>query len=171
MTFLLRKFSYPKWEKNKGLSSDDFSADSITGCTRTTANKLSVWRSDTTDFKSDYVEKLIVALATTMPSPATIDLVWLREEWFADKGILLEDNPGDTKYESVNNLHKDIASLNHKLLAMVGSHMLEQLEVADNYLRINKRDLINLVVKWMRAEGEFTIDDLEEKWQEQLNKL
>ncbi|EGI5543939.1 hypothetical protein V6206_16735 [Enterobacter hormaechei] len=171
MTFLLRKFSYPKWEKNKGLSSDDFSADSITGCTRTTANKLSVWRSDTTDFKSDYVEKLIVALATTMPSPATIDLVWLREEWFAEKGILLEDNPGDTKYESVNNLHKDIASLNHKLLAMVGSHMLEQLEGADNYLRVNKRDLINLVVKWMRAEGEFTIDDLEEKWQEQLKKL
>lgn len=171
MTFLLRKFSYPKWEKNKGLSSDDFSADSITGCTRTTANKLSVWRSDTMDFKSDYVEKLIVALATTMPSPATIDLVWLREEWFSDKGIILEDNPGDTKYESVNNLHKDIASLNHKLLAMVGSHMLEQLEGTDNYLRVNKRDLINLVVKWMRAEGEFTIDDLEEKWQEQLKKL
>ncbi|MEJ8834756.1 hypothetical protein [Enterobacter cloacae] len=117
------------------------------------------------------MEKLIVALATTMPSPATIDLVWLREEWFAEKGILLEDNPGDTKYESVNNLHKDIASLNHKLLAMVGSHMLEQLEGADNYLRVNKRDLINLVVKWMRAEGEFTIDDLEEKWQEQLKKL
>lgn len=68
--------------ENKGLSPDEFSADSITGCTRTTANKLSVWRSETTDFKSDYVEKLIVALATTMPSPATIDLVWLKEEWF-----------------------------------------------------------------------------------------
>lgn len=171
MTFLLRKFSYPKWEKNKGLSPDEFSADSITGCTRTTANKLSVWRSETTDFKSDYVEKLIVALATTMPSPATIDLVWLKEEWFFEHGITLEDNPGDTKYESVNNLHSDIANLNHRRLAMVGSHMLEQLEEAGNYLRVSKRELISLVVKWMEKEGEFTIEDLEEKWQEQLNKL
>ncbi|WP_226926399.1 hypothetical protein [Klebsiella aerogenes] len=171
MTFLLRKFSYPKWEKNKGLTPDEFSADSITGCTRTTANKLSVWTSETTDFESDYVEKLIVALATTMPAPATIDLVWLKEEWFNENGITLEKNSGDTKYESVNNLHRDIAKLNHKLLAMVGSHMLEQLDGAGNYLRVNKRELIRLVVKWMEAEGEFNIDDLEEKWQEKLSEL
>ncbi|OSM08362.1 hypothetical protein ERAG_02024 [Escherichia coli R424] len=49
--------------------------------------------------------------------------------------------------------------------------MLEQLEGAGNYLRVSKRELISLVVKWMEKEGEFTIEDLEEKWQEQLNKL
>ncbi|HEM6742727.1 TPA: hypothetical protein ACPY0B_003796 [Citrobacter farmeri] len=170
MTFLLRKFSYPKWEKNKGVRPECYTADSITGCTRTTANKLSVWRSDTVDFKADSVEKLIVALATTMPAPATIDLVWLREDWFEEQGIALENNPGDTKYESVNGLHKDISNLNHRLLAMVGTHMLEQLDIDGNYLRVSKRDLIALVIKWMEADKEFSIDDLEEKWQEQLGK-
>ncbi|WP_228483437.1 hypothetical protein [Lelliottia nimipressuralis] len=170
MTFLLRKFSYPKWEKNKGLSSDDYSADSITGCIRTTANKLSVWHSDTLDFKAESVEKLIVALATTMPSPATIDLVWLKEEWFSENEIILENNLGVTKYESVNELHKDISGLNHKLLAKVGTHMLEQLDGEGNYLRVSKRELINLVVKWMETDREFSIDDLEDKWQEQLMK-
>ncbi|MBF4178960.1 hypothetical protein ISP11_13905 [Lelliottia nimipressuralis] len=137
---------------------------------RTTANKLSVWHSDTLDFKAESVEKLIVALATTMPSPATIDLVWLKEEWFSENEIILENNLGVTKYESVNELHKDISGLNHKLLAKVGTHMLEQLDGEGNYLRVSKRELINLVVKWMETDREFSIDDLEDKWQEQLMK-
>lgn len=77
MTYLLRKISHSKWECNKGRAPDNISADAITGCTRTSNNTLSVWVSDSIDFQDESVEKIIVALATTMSEPATIDLVWL----------------------------------------------------------------------------------------------
>lgn len=171
MSYLLRKFSYSKWSKNKGLEPDFFNADSITGCTRTLRNKLSLWVSDTKDYNSEYVEKIIVALATTMPAPDTIDLVWLEEEWFHRHNMPLELNVGNSEYESVNDKHRDVAELTHHGLALFGAHLMQQLENKENYSRINKSKLIALVDKWMQQEKEFNIDDLGEKWREPLEKL
>ncbi|HBE2401739.1 TPA: hypothetical protein KL340_004969, partial [Escherichia coli] len=69
---------------------------------------MSVWVSDSIDFQDESVEKIIVALATTMSEPATIDLVWLDSQWFEDKGIDISRTEGNTLYKSVNHLHRDL---------------------------------------------------------------
>ncbi|EOC2361161.1 hypothetical protein WB334_23045 [Escherichia coli] len=171
MTYLLRKISHSKWECNKGRAPDNISADAITGCTRTSNNTLSVWVSDSIDFQDESVEKIIVALATTMSEPATIDLVWLDSQWFEDKGINISRTEGNTLYKSVNHLHRDLSELNHRKLAEVGEHILEQLKSKDYYKRILKSELIALVFKWQQRDGDFDIDDLGQKWSKSLNKL
>ncbi|HEE9786219.1 TPA: hypothetical protein R8F93_000211 [Enterobacter soli] len=164
MGHLLRKFSLAKWEPNRGISSQDISADAITGCTRTSDNTLSVWSSTTQDFSSEEVEKLIVALATTMTEPAAIDLIWLEDEWLQSNGVELVSTPGKSKYKSLNNKHKDISFLKHSSLALVGGHILSQMQDETKFKRITKKELIRLVVKWMDADKEFNIDELKEKW-------
>lgn len=164
MGHLLRKFSLAKWEPNRGIASQDISADAITGCTRTSDNTLSVWSSTTQDFASEEVEKLIVALATTMNEPAAIDLIWLEDEWLQANGVALVSTPGDSKYKSLNEKHKDLSSLKHSSLALVGEHILSQMQDDTKFKRITKKELIRLVVKWMKADREFNIDELKEKW-------
>lgn len=171
MGHLLRKFSLAKWEPNRGISAPEISADAITGCTRTSDNTLSVWSSTTQDFNCDEVEKLIVALATTMNEPAAIDLIWLEDEWLESNGVKLIDTPGNSKYKSLNFKHKDLHSLNHTSLALVGEHIISQMKNDAAYKRVTKKNLIKLVAKWMNAEGEFTIEELKEKWHEPLLKL
>ncbi|PRB57230.1 hypothetical protein CQ001_19130 [Erwinia billingiae] len=143
----------------------------MTGCTRTSDNTLSVWLSNTKDFNSESVEKLVVALATTMNEPATIDLVWLEPEWLSQKGITISTTLGDTRYKTVNELHRDISALNHKKLADVGEHILVQLENKENYKRYLKNELIALVLKWQKIDKDFEFEELGPKWQKVLDKL
>lgn len=167
---LLRKFSLAKWEPNRNLVASQISADAITGCIRTTDNTLSVWSSSTCDFKSDEVEKLIVALATTMDEPAAIDLIWLDDQKLIDKGVELISTPGGSKYKSLNSKHKDICQLKHGTLAIVGEHILEQLNDINTYKRIRKPDLVKLVIKWMEIDREFSVSELHIKWHKHLAK-
>lgn len=171
MAYFLRKFSRAKWDFNVGIAPELFTADAITGCTRTTKNKLSIWLSETDNFNDVTVQKLIVALATTMNEPASIDLIWLDPAWFNEKGYLIEDNDGKTRYTRVNCLHRDIANLNHTDLAEVGSHIIERLSIEGAVKKIKKGELISLVHKWLVADKDFSVEDLSEKWHEPLKKL
>jgi len=170
MPFFLRKISRAKWDPNLQVESGLFTADAITGCNRTTKNKLSIWLSETKDFKDEGVEKLIVALATTMEKPAHLDLLWLDGDWLSSKGFSIEVNPGMTRYESVNYLHRDIAGLNHAGLAVVSSHIVSQIN-NQNHKRILKNEVVRLVFKWMKIDGDFRIEDLDVKWHSELDKL
>lgn len=171
MAYYLRKFSRAKWDYNVGLAPEFFTADAITGCTRTTKNKLSIWLSETDNFNDATVQKLIVALATTMNEPASIDLIWLDPDWFDRKGYTIEKNTGKTRYARVNDLHRDIANLNHADLAEVGAHIIERLSVDGAVKKIKKNELVSLVHKWLTADQDFSIEELSEKWHEPLRKL
>lgn len=168
MPYYLRKVSRSKWNVNLGLEPRFYTADAITGCNRTNNNTLSVWLSDTKEFEDESVQKLIVALAISMTEPASIDLLWLEPVWFEQKGIVIKNTPAKTRYTRVNTLHRDIAYLNHTLLADVGYHITQQLQVVENYKRMLKADLIALVYKWIKEDGDFTIEDLSIKWHEPL---
>jgi hypothetical protein len=169
MSFFLRKISRAKWDPNLQVDSASFTADAITGCNRTNENKLSVWLSESKDLENEQVEKLIVALATTMEKPAPLDILWLDPVWLRDNGFEVEENIGKTRYASVNHLHRDIAQLNHSGLAAVGSHIVSQIN-SDNHHRVIKSDLIKLVYKWMKADGDFRVEDLDEKWHPEIYK-
>ncbi|NCU07400.1 hypothetical protein [Pantoea ananatis] len=172
MSYLLRKISITKWQPNLTLAPDQFSGDAITGCIRTSGNTLSVWSSSSDDFASDEVEKIVVALATTMTTPDVIDVVWLDEDWLRQHGVDIKSEPGLSKFGSVNPMHRDLVSINHKQLAIVGKHIVDQYNKAPktNYKRFSKPALIALVKKWVEKEDTFKLEDLNEKWIASLNK-
>jgi hypothetical protein len=171
MSFLLRKISLSKWQKNVGKEKNRHSADAITGCTRTHNNTLSIWHSNTKDFSSESVKELIVGLATIMPRPDTIDLMWLDENDLKDKGLDIISTPAQTKLEEVNIRHRDISSLDYEKLGFVSEHIVQQLQNEDNIKRIRKNDLIMLVYEWIQKENTFSINDLSHYWEEPLMNI
>lgn len=170
MTYLLRKFNPFKWEPNRGLPSEQHSADAITGCTRTTDNTLSVWRSDTKDFSEEKVEKLIVALAVSMPQPAKIDVLWLEEDILLQVGLKVASTHVDSCYRNVISEHKDIQELDLQKLGLVSTHIVGQLADEKNLYSVGRPQLIDLVIKWLHKADTFELEDLSLKWQEVINK-
>ncbi|HDY7398698.1 TPA: hypothetical protein RRF16_004310 [Klebsiella pneumoniae] len=170
MSLLLRKISRSKWQPNMELQPADYSADAITGCTRTSENTLSVWIGESQNFQSPEVEKLVVALASAMPQPATIDLVWLSSDWLANKGIEIVESDGDSKLANYNCHHRDLANLTHEKLSLVGEHIVNQLSEPANYKRFKKNELVNLVDKWVNNEFPELLYELGGEWQEAIKK-
>jgi len=170
MSFLLRKVSLSKWQQNKDKCPDEFTADAITGCTRTTRNTLSVWNSDSIDFDSDEVKNLVVALAVTMREPAAIDLLWLEQSWLEENGININATPGESLYQAINEKHRDLDNLNHRGLAIVGMHIVERLKTPNNYTRWPKPELIKLVAEKSERGDSFNVEDLSDKWIVAINK-
>lgn len=173
MSYLLRKISIAKWEPNLTLQPDNFSGDAITGCTRTKNNTLSVWASDSIDFTTEDVEKIVVALATTMSSPDIIDLIWLDEDWLRENGVQIANNPGQSKFEAVNPMHRDLVAIDHRQLAIVGQHIVEQYNANPElyYKRYSRPEIIALVHKWLTKDNTFKLEDLHEKWVKPLDKI
>lgn len=170
MGLLLRKITPNKWTGNLKKHRSNFSADSITGCTRTSQNTLSVWSSKTPDFKSDEVKELIVGLALSMPQPAKIDVIWLDEAKLQQKGLEVESTMADSVFTHINQRHKDISNLDHDKLGLVAEHIVEQFSESANRHSIKKPDLIALVTEWLGKEDTFELEDLNDKWLEAVQK-
>lgn len=174
MSYLLRKISIAKWEPNFTLQPENFTADAITGCTRTSGNTLSVWASDSINFSTEEVERIVVALATTMSAPDTVDLIWLNQDWLIKNGVEINyDAEGESKFNAVNSLHRDLIAIDHRQLAVVGQHIVEQYKTNSelHYKRYSRPQLIALVYKWLLKEGTFELEDLHEKWIKALQKI
>lgn len=170
MSYLLRKISISKWQPNLSLQPESYTADAITGCTRTNKNTLSVWSSETLDFNSEDVEKLIVALATTMQTPDAIDLIWLESGWLQNEGVTIVETVGNSKFSDVNHMHRDLSYINNTSLSKVGQHIVEQYNKDRGlyYKRISRPHLIALMSKWVKDRQVVNLDDLNEKWQKVL---
>lgn len=170
MAFLLRKISPNKWQPNLELKPENYTADAITGCTRTQENTLSVWYSETNDFSDESVEQLIVGLAITMPQPAKIDVIWLDEKTLTENGLLIISTRAETEFDGVNDLHRDIAKLDHQKLAVVSEHIVKQFLNSDNRKGISRPNLIKLVSKWADKGETFDLSLLPEKWVNEVTK-
>lgn len=170
MTYLLRKVNPVKWQPNLGLPRNEHSADAITNCTKTTNNTLSVWRSETKNFQDESVEKLMVALALSMDQPAKIDLLWLEEDALEAAGLKVTCTEANTCYIEVNPEHKDIENLNHEKLGLVSEHIVSQFAHKDNLFSLTRPNLIQLVLKWLDKSDTLKFEDLNDKWQKELQK-
>lgn len=165
MSYYLRKISLPKWQSNIDKETANFTADAITGCTRTSKNTLSVWESPTIDFDHKSVSYLIAALATTMDRPDVIDLVWLEKAWLEQNDIKIVETLGQSKIESVNHYHRDLSELTHRTLGIVASHIVSQIGNEVNFKRITKSEVISHVRIASAEANLFSFDDLSDGWQ------
>lgn len=170
MSYLLRKISRKKWDQNVDVTVEEISADAVTCCTKTFSNTLSVWYSTEFDFDSDGTKTLIYALASSMDRPDAIDLVWLSEKEIIRLGIDIEKTDGNSKCQSANTLHRDLANLRHKELGLVGMHIIEQLKDNKNYKRISRAQLIKVMVNAVCVDKEVEFTQLSSKWQTELLK-
>lgn len=164
MDYLLRKITPNKWEPNVHREPQNYSADALTGCTRTSNNTLSVWHSKTKNFMDDSVEKLIVALAISMPQPAKIDVLWLEEKMLLKKGLSVIKSDADTEFTGVNPLHKDITELDYTKLGVVCQHIISQFKNDANRHFITRPQIIKMVSKWECELNTFDLCLLSDKW-------
>lgn len=164
MPNLLRKINQNKWKTNIPLTRQTYTADSITGCIRTSQNTLSLWKSTTTDFNDSDVEELVIALATTTDRPDPIDVIWFNRNELEEKGFKLEDSEGKTPYEAINNRHCDIINMNYEKLGDLAEYIIQKFTSDDNnFKRFPKSTVLNLVKKKVQ-NGDIDIRKLKDKW-------
>ncbi|EID4390596.1 TPA: hypothetical protein RQJ54_003710 [Vibrio vulnificus] len=167
---LLRTFMCTKWEENKGKALENYGTDAFTKCTKTTGNTLSVWSSASFDFESTEAKDLIVAFATSMDRPDSIDLIWLDEDELQEKGLSFEQTPGETKFIKMRDRHVNIAELTYEKLGYVGEHIVSQMKNEDNYCRVTKNQLISMVVEASEKNDDFDLSSLKPGWAKHIEK-
>ncbi len=104
---LARKINRSKWVYKPYLEPDAIRADGITGCLRTTNDKLSLWRCE--DDPED-LDQVFLALATGSKSEGfdRIDIVILHEDELQGAGLAEELTEGDTVVEDLKSRHVDL---------------------------------------------------------------
>ncbi len=167
---LLRSFLCAKWSGNIGKDLDQYCADSITKCTKTSGNTLSVWSSSTTNFESDEVRDLIVAFASSMERPDAVDFIWLDQNQLIQQGLKLESTDGITKYERIKDRHRDIANLDYQQLGVVGEHIVHQMNTDSNFKRITRGKLVEMVVDVSIEDTTFQLSSLKSGWEKHIQK-
>ncbi|WP_061011179.1 hypothetical protein [Photobacterium leiognathi] len=171
MSLLLRKFSRSKWEFNLHKDVGEFSADSITGCTRTQSNTLSVWQTDDSNFDSESTKDVIAALATSMDAPATIDVIILDANELSGLGVEIEETLGNTVYTAINSRHRDLSHLNYASLGVVSRYIVEQLGNESSYKRITKSKLLEIVMSRVDQPNTFAKENLSDKWIQAIERI
>lgn len=111
MAYYVRKIARSKWQANP-LDKDSpitesviqkVAADAITNCTKTTGNKLSLWKVEEINNTIDDIVPLIIGFER----PDTCDVVYISEEELENEGIELEQSSIDanTPIEELKQLH------------------------------------------------------------------
>lgn len=172
MSYLLRAFLKNEWQKNSGKSLDEFYADPITKCIKTSGNTLSVWTSSTNDFDSTELKDLILAFASSTNQPATLDFILLDEKELSAKDIEIIETEGITKFSAQKNKHRDLANLTYQKLGIVSIHIMNQANIATNVYRITVSKLLNLMAEAVQGEKpKIKLDDLSDSWQKHIQKV
>lgn len=148
MTYLIRKISYPKWRPCESKAPEDYDADAITSCIRTTNNTLSVWQTINPDLTSDENKELITAIASIQQSLDLMDLVVLEEAELTQAGIDLVEIPGESKIDAMNGHHRDLAGINYKKLGIVSQKIVNAVGQAGRYKRFTIAEVQDLFLSY-----------------------
>lgn len=154
---LLRKVSLAKWKQSLEVGPDHISADAVTACLRTSNNTLSVWKTES----GEEERKALLALAASLTSLETIDIVKLSAEELLDRGLVLEATPGDTVARDYIHLHRDIVNLDHGALKVIAELVKEKVRDG-HFTRLRKQELRTMLQAALKS-GEVKIDDFPEK--------
>lgn len=166
MKMLARKISRAKWEHRDYLAETEIRADAISGCLRTTDDKLSWWRC--ADDEEDVAE-VALALAVGPKSDMfdKIDLVVLPEAVLANAGLAYESGEGETAVMDLRSRHVDLVKLDVERLAMVAKILGPRIRSNDKVHQFTRRQLMTLV-KTAIHDRRLDPGNLNEKLREKL---
>ena len=124
MGYYIRKISKAKWPKDvNGITVNEVNADAITGCLRTTANELSLWKVD----KIGNPEDDVLPLITGFEKPNRCEIVYIDEMLFKNEGIELKPERGNTPLQDFADTHYEAIVKNYEGLGKFADIILKTL--------------------------------------------
>ena len=156
MRSLARKISRAKWEAVEAFAPDEIGADAVTSCLRTTGNALSLWEcdADADDIRSwtpgagnPEVEAVVLALASSMDSLASIDILLLSREAIEATGLRLLATPehGLTPVEDLKPRHVDLTALDLVRLSMAATLIAGQVRGGGAVRRFRSVEIVQVL--------------------------
>jgi hypothetical protein len=163
-----RKFSRAKWVKPASITDDDIPADAITGCLRTTENKLSFWEC-TRDTQS--IEEIVIALATgsKFKRIEKMHLIALPQETLRSEQLGVPSK-GDTLVDELRDRHFDLTELTLNKLTKVAKMMESQIESEIDCHSFTAKQVAKILNNFVEV-GKIKLEKLDSEIQVQLRKL
>ncbi len=163
---LARKISRAKWHHREYLAKTEIRADAISGCLRTTDDKLSWWRC-TDDEKGVAEVALALAVGPRMEKFEKIDVVVLPELTLTEAGLASEPTEGDTPVKDLRSRHVDLVGLDVERLAQVARILGPRIRSSDKVVQFTKAGLMDLVTAAIH-DKRLDANDLNEKLRAKL---
>ncbi len=170
MDLLIRKFIPSKWDKNKSKTLQNYSAEAITICTKASGNALSTWATNSTNLSDPHNKKIIAALATSMQSPQTFDIIFFRKSELQELGLTTSNCPSESLISSINGFHEDIVNIDYNKLGIIAEHIVQKMQDSALRARISKKDVLNIVSEFIGSEIQLSDFDKDSSWYTELNK-
>jgi hypothetical protein len=172
--FLLRKINAAKWLANLECSLPSYSADAITGCTRTHGNTLSIWETDSINLSDEHNAKIITALAASMTSPQSIDLLFIQPDDLLSKDMEIIKSDGESIVESINNHHYDVVGVNYEKLGLFAKLIVDKCsenQANGPVKKLSKKQVVDIVANSIK-NGFCSLDsfDVDTTWHKELTK-
>ena len=159
MSLLVRKIEAAKWRRTSSHDVADVPADAITGCTRTSGNRLSVWRIE----QQEDLGGAVLAMAAMGSQIETMDFVVLKEADLVSHELKLAQSPSTTPVTDFVDRHFDIVDLTYASLGRVATVILALVR-ANQVARFTKAQLRELLLQAVK-DNRVDRDALNEKLQ------
>ncbi len=144
MSYYIRKITRAKWPEVdlEQIKPENISADAITGCIRTTSNKLSLWKVENTDDNLNNILPLI----TGFDKPNRCEFVYISEKLIKDANIDLQQSSEDanTIFENLNDTHYNAVVNDYKGLGVFAEIVVKSL---GRYVRISEREVKDRLIQ------------------------
>ena len=163
MPILIRKIDRIKWEKTE-IEDNDYSADSITGCLRTSQNNLSLWKI----LSEENIIEAVLAIASNGENIDTFDVALLDEDFFIENNIDLCNNKGITPFKKMESNHIDASNLTYNKLGLIAKHVNDKIR-DEQCKRYRRKELFDLLRDAVQNKY-LNIEDLHERKRDKLLK-
>lgn len=191
MQYLIRKITKSKWKNSddsQPLELQQLSSDALTRCLSTTNSSLSFWEATITTTELDElinlsggtvalntlnnlpkdIIKVLVALSTGENADrfAATDIVFFQkqESIFSEHNIHLQQNDGDTVFQNLKSLHRDLSNLNYGNFLIVATEIFNCINdgkmfritasgiksIVQNYFNENEEEQSSISVEWLK---------------------
>lgn len=164
MSYYIRKISRSKWPKEiANAKVADVRADAITGCLRTTEDKLSLWKVE----RIGNPEEDLLPLITGFEKPNRCEVVYIDEKLLIDAKVDLVQEKGNTPLKELQDTHYDAIVNNYEGLGTFAQIILTVLNEENTSVRISDKKVAQ-IIKSLVEDGKINKEDLNTKMQEKL---
>ena len=161
---LVRKISYGKWKDHEERILDEFDADAITSCLRTTDNTLSTWKIESEKEITD----VYLAIATNSENISKMVLLKIDSEELTKQGLEFGNTESVTPHKSFSKRHYDITNLNYNKLGKVAVIIRNQINDEKNIYQKTKAQVMDLLLTRINNK-EIDINDLNDKLRKEID--
>ncbi|MHC1684933.1 MAG: hypothetical protein AB6733_18660 [Clostridiaceae bacterium] len=162
MSYYIRKITRGKWPEDATEEIGKISADAITGCTRTTQNKLSLWKVENINKSIDDV----IPIITGFDKPNRCEIVYIDGKELETAGIEIEKSSEDarTAIDSYKETHYNAIIKDLNGLGKFADVVLSSLK---NFKRFTDGEVKKKLVS-MISTGEVAKENLDQKLVEKI---